>query len=117
MKNFIWICIINNLNQDRWNFCEDIWNLNWSNYFKKESNYNNKTTINSKKFKIKKYFKNFIDGEIQTKNLRAIYATLASNEFNKNTRKTHQSYIADILGHSPDDLNTVNSYFVFKLKE
>ena len=51
------------------------------------------------------------------RSLRAIYATLASNEFNKNTRKTHQSYIADILGHSPDDLNTVNSYFVFKLKE
>lgn len=68
-------------------------------------------------FKVKVHFSKFVEGVITPKNLRAIYATLASNEFNKNTRKTHQSYIADILGHSPDDLNTVNSYFVFKLKD
>lgn len=68
-------------------------------------------------FKVKVHFSKFVEGVITPKNLRAIYATIVSNEFNKNTRKTHQSYIADILGHSPDDLNTVNSYFVFKLKE
>jgi len=68
-------------------------------------------------FKVKVHFSKFVEGVITPKNLRAIYATLVSNEFNKNTRRTHQSYIADILGHSPDDLNTVNSYFVFKLNE
>ncbi len=68
-------------------------------------------------FKVKVHFSKFVEGVITPKNLRAIYTTLASNEFNKNTRRTHQSYIADILGHSPEDLNTVNSYFVFKLNE
>ena len=68
-------------------------------------------------FKVKVHFSKFVEGVITPKNLRAIYATITSNEFNKNTRKTNQSYVADILGHSPDDLNTVNSYFVFKLKE
>jgi len=68
-------------------------------------------------FKVKVHFNKFVEGVITPKSLRAIYATIAANEFNKNSRKTDQSYIADILGHSPDDLNTVNSYFIFKLKE
>lgn len=68
-------------------------------------------------FKVKVHFSKFVEGEITSKNLRAIYAVIACDEFNKNTRKTNQSYVADILGHSPDDLNTVNSYFIFKLEE
>jgi len=68
-------------------------------------------------FKAKVHFSKYIEGIVTPKNLRAIYATIVSNEFNKNSRKTHQSYVADILGHSPDDLNTVNSYFTFKLME
>lgn len=64
--------------------------------------------------RVKKYFKNFIDGEIQTKNLRAIYGCIAMCKFNKNTNKSNQRYVAEILGHSDNDLNTVNSYIDFK---
>jgi hypothetical protein len=64
--------------------------------------------------RVKKYFKNFVTGEIQTKNLRPIYATIAVNKFNKNSNKSSQKYIAEILGHSDNDLNTTNSYIDFK---
>lgn len=64
--------------------------------------------------RVKKYFKNFVSGEIQTKNLRPIYATISVNKFNQNSNKSSQKYIAEILGHSDNDLNTTNSYIDFK---
>ena len=61
-----------------------------------------------------KYFRNFVTGEIQTKNLRAIYGCIAMSKFNKDTNKSNQRYLAEILGHSDNDLNTANSYIDFK---
>lgn len=63
--------------------------------------------------RVKKYFRNFVTGEIQTKNLRAIYGCIAMSKFNKNTNKSNQRYLAEILGHSDNDLNTANSYIDF----
>jgi len=64
--------------------------------------------------RVKKYFRNFVTGEIQTKNLRAIYGCIAISKFNKDTNKSNQRYLAEILGHSDNDLNTANSYIDFK---
>ena len=64
--------------------------------------------------RVKKYFRNFVTGEIQTKNLRAIYGCIAMSKFNKDTNKSNQRYLAEILGHSDNDLNTANSYIDFK---
>jgi len=64
--------------------------------------------------RVKKYFRNFVTGEIQTKNLRAIYGCIAISKFNKDTNKSDQRYLAEILGHSDNDLNTANSYIDFK---
>lgn len=63
--------------------------------------------------RVKKYFRNFVTGEIQTKNLRAIYGCIAMSKFNKNTNKSNQRYLAEILGHNDNDLNTANSYIDF----
>lgn len=63
--------------------------------------------------RVKKYFRNFVTGEIQTKNLRAIYGCIAMSKFNKDTNKSNQRYLAEILGHSDNDLNTANSYIDF----
>jgi hypothetical protein len=62
---------------------------------------------------VKKHFNPFIEGNVTPKDLRAIYATIACKSFKNNDRQTDQSYIADILGHSENDLNTCNSYFDF----
>jgi len=64
--------------------------------------------------RVKKYFRKFVTGEIQTKNLRAIYGCIAISKFNKDTNKSDQRYLAEILGHSDNDLNTANSYIDFK---
>lgn len=64
--------------------------------------------------KVKKLFAGFTEGAITPKDLRAIYATIACKHFKKENQ-THQSYYADILGHSENDLATSNSYFDFYL--
>jgi integrase len=61
--------------------------------------------------RVKKHFSSFVEGDISPKDLRAIYATIACKLLKTNNKQTDQSYIADILGHSKDDLTTCNSYF------
>ena len=65
--------------------------------------------------RVKKYFSEFVEGDITAKDLRAIYATIACDKY-KPKRMTDQCYYSEILGHSEDDLNTCNSYFDFELK-
>lgn len=62
----------------------------------------------------KKHLKQFVEKDIQGKDLRAIYAEIAASKF-KSIEQTKQRYFALILGHSEDDLVTCNSYFDFRL--
>jgi len=62
----------------------------------------------------KKHFKQFVDDDIKPKDLRAVYAEIASSLY-KPINQTKQRYFALILGHSEDDLVTCNSYFDFRL--
>ena len=63
---------------------------------------------------LQKHFKQFVEKNIQGKDLRAIYAEIAASKF-KSIEQTKQRYFALILGHSEDDLVTCNSYFNFEL--
>lgn len=66
---------------------------------------------------VKKHFSNYVEGEIKTKDLRAIYATIACKTIKKNPRQSDQSYIADILGHNENDLSTCNSYIDYRIED
>jgi len=67
--------------------------------------------------KVKKHFSSFVEGEVKTKDLRAIYATIACKTIKENYRQSEQSYIADILGHDENDLTTCNSYIDYTIKD
>lgn len=65
----------------------------------------------------RRHFSCFVEGEVTPKDLRAIYATIACKTIKENFRQSDQSYIADILGHDENDLNTCNSYIDYKIKD
>jgi hypothetical protein len=73
---------------------------------------NNSKYINSF---VKKHFNEFVEGDITPKDLRAIYARVTCHLY-KPPKQTAQRYIALILGHSENDLETCNSYFDFELE-
>ena len=65
----------------------------------------------------KRHFSDYVEGEVKPKDLRAIYATIACKTIKENFRQSEQSYMADILGHDENDLNTCNSYIDYKIKD
>jgi hypothetical protein len=64
---------------------------------------------------VKKHFSSFVEGDIASKDLRAVYATITCRRFKNDNKQTDQTYIADILGHSEFDLTTCQSYFDYRL--
>lgn len=67
--------------------------------------------------KVKKHFSSFVEGDITPKDLRSIYSTIVLATMKKNKSQSDQRYVAVILGHGDDDLNTSNSYFDYRLNE
>jgi integrase len=68
---------------------------------------------------VKKYFSEFVEGVITAKDLRAIYATIASAKFNNISSKHHLKdniYFAEILGHQDGDITTQLSYQSYQIK-
>jgi integrase len=70
--------------------------------------------------RVKKHFTGLIEGKIQLKNLRAIYALLAFDLMKKQITDGYitvsmNSYFSKILGHSEDDVVTCGSYIDFCL--
>jgi hypothetical protein len=68
----------------------------------------------------KRHFTGLIEGDIQAKNLRAIYALLSFDEFNKQSNDGYvtismNSYFSKVLGHSENDVVTCGSYIDFCL--
>jgi hypothetical protein len=70
--------------------------------------------------RVKRHFTGLIEGDIQAKNLRAIYALLSFGEFNKQSNDGYvtismNSYFSKVLGHSENDVVTCGSYIDFCL--
>jgi hypothetical protein len=70
--------------------------------------------------RVKKHFAGLIEGKIQLKNLRAIYALITFDMFNKQSNDGYvtvsmNSYFSKVLGHSEDDVVTCGSYIDFCL--
>jgi len=70
--------------------------------------------------RVKKHFAGLIEGTIQIKSLRAIYALLAFDTVSKQSKDGYvtvsiNSYFSKILGHSEDDVVTCGSYIDFCL--
>jgi hypothetical protein len=70
--------------------------------------------------RVKKRFAGLIEGEIQLKNLRAIYALLTFDAASKKATDRYvtvsrNSYFSKVLGHSEDDVVTCGSYIDFCL--
>ena len=65
----------------------------------------------------KKHFSDYVEGIVTPKDLRAIYASISCKTIKANFRQSEQSYMADILGHDENDLNTCNSYIDYKIKD
>ena len=68
----------------------------------------------------KKHFKDIVEGNIQVKNLRAIYATIAYDHYCKSSSVGYitvsmNSYFSKILGHGENDVVTCGSYIDFCL--
>ena len=68
----------------------------------------------------KKHFKGIVEGDIQVKNLRAIYATIAYDHHCKSSSVGYitvsmNSYFSKILGHGENDVVTCGSYIDFCL--
>ena len=66
---------------------------------------------------VKKHFSEFVEGDVTPKDLRSIYSTIVLATMKKNKSQSDQRYVAVILGHGDDDLNTSNSYFDYVLSE
>ena len=80
----------------------------------------NGTASNELGARVKKHFAGLIEGEIQLKNLRAIYALLAFDSVSKKATDRYvtvsmNSYFSKVLGHSEDDVVTCGSYIDFCL--
>ena len=70
--------------------------------------------------RVKKRFNGLIEGEIQLKNLRAIYALLAFEEASKQATDGYvtismNAFFSKVLGHSENDVVTCGSYIDFCL--
>lgn len=70
--------------------------------------------------RVKKHFAGLIEGTIQIKNLRSIYALLSFDLIRKQSNDGYvtvsmNSYFSKILGHSEDDVVTCGSYIDFCL--
>lgn len=68
----------------------------------------------------RKHFKDIVEGDIQVKNLRAIYATIAYDHYCKSSSVGYitvsmNSYFSKILGHGENDVVTCGSYIDFCL--
>ena len=68
----------------------------------------------------KKHFKDTVEGDIQVKNLRAIYATIAYDNYCRSSSNSYitvsmNSYFSKILGHEESDVVTCGSYIDFCL--
>ena len=68
----------------------------------------------------RKHFKDIVEGDIQVKNLRAIYATIAYDHYCKSSfvgyiTVSMNSYFSKILGHGENDVVTCGSYIDFCL--
>lgn len=84
----------------------------------------NATASNKLSIAVKKYFTDLFDGEPKTKDLRAIYATIAFEQFRQREKvttgfvsQTNNVYFSKILGHSPKDAVTCGAYMDFCVKE
>lgn len=70
--------------------------------------------------RVKRHFKGIIEGDIKVKNLRAIYATIAYDNYCKSSSDGYitvsmNSYFSKILGHEENDVVTYGSYIDFCL--
>ena len=68
----------------------------------------------------RKHFKDIVEGDIQVKNLRAIYATIVYDHYCKSSSVGYitvsmNSYFSKILGHGENDVVTCGSYIDFCL--
>ena len=57
----------------------------------------------------------FDDKEMSSHDLRKIYTDIAYRLFADKTKISQQAYLADILGHDSDDINTAQSYSVYNV--
>jgi len=84
---------------------------------KKLSNYETGIKYNSQLNKtVKKYYSKYvkIDG-LSSHTLRNVYSVICIKEFKKDYQ-TRNSFLANILGHGENDVDTANSYQKFYLK-
>jgi len=87
---------------------------------------NNPTKFNSSvatelSKRVKKHLNEYVEGNIKVKDLRAIYATLAYEQYLKSCTDdfatiSHNAYFSKILGHREKDLATCNSYGEFCIR-
>jgi hypothetical protein len=80
----------------------------------------NSTASGELGIRVKRHFAGLIEGDIQAKNLRAIYALLSFDQFNKQSSDGYvtismNSYFSKVLGHSENDVVTCGSYIDFCL--
>ena len=80
----------------------------------------NSTASGELGIRVKRHFAELIEGDIQAKNLRAIYALLSFDQFNKQSNDGYvtismNSYFSKVLGHSENDVVTCGSYIDFCL--
>jgi hypothetical protein len=80
----------------------------------------NNTASSKISVKVKKHYDGILEGEIQAKNLRSIYALLSykleSKKYkNDETPFSMNAYFSEILGHGDDDVITSCSYVDFYL--
>lgn len=69
----------------------------------------------------RKHFSHYIEGRLKVKDLRAIYATIAYDNYllsctNDFATMSHNAFFSRILGHHEYDLNTCNSYTDFCIR-
>ena len=69
----------------------------------------------------RKHFSEYVEGHLQVKDLRAIYATISYENYllscnNDFATMSHNAFFSKILGHHEHDLNTCNSYTDFCIR-
>lgn len=70
----------------------------------------------------RKHFSDFIEGHVQVKDLRAIYAAITYDNYLKSSKDGYSdmsdsAFFAKYLGHSEDDLHTCTTYKEFCVKQ
>lgn len=81
----------------------------------------NKVASKELGIRARKHFSEYIEGHVQVKDLRAIYATIAYENYllscnNDFATMSHNAFFSKILGHHEHDLNTCNSYTDFCIR-